>query len=1198
MTGTQIVPMLLDALVVDADVVARDTFRLWQFGYDALSSYASPEPLAFDRTGVPAEPGAYLHWTLPVALRQGTQDPATGEVTYPLVPNRWLVVRFSGTSARTATGWVVESDCPYSAVARQAGYDLARSSAYLVEPGTVSAWRASSDPYRNGVTLDPASADPLVANIGLAFPLDGWAERAATVPLFLTAAAPANPLFSTYTAHNRGVFSFYDDLAGIDEDTLGYAVVGWYSDPAAGDGLYAGYAESVAWTRTPAEPDGNDPLVQVENGGVLGVGLGNTAEDALLALVAQQLTAKGYPTTALPLLRGLLYDLLPVLNQPNGDALVQQAVERAWFGARPGGYTWTVAPPPATGDGTQPAFVTPGWLATLNADQAALDLRLGELYAAQWAMNAMWLKNGVLPTYFPSAPDDAPAQGDVTAQLDPDTPGTVGATLLDAIEAVLAAAALVPQPADGVADPAQAYAAGIAAFAEAKGLPEGATLKAVPAPSFWQPGNPVVMLSGVTPPSGAETDDPPPVRAPGDVVTALTVGTASFAAASVPAPPGAAALPGGVAALVAEAYLLDPANAAALAAAAGADVTAVRAAMTAHDPASYTGTLPALLRAWSQPWEPLLMEWSVRYIDVPYDATPSAWTFDGDDYRLTDTAAVTGVTDESGQQVVGISLLSQHTQAVFADRLASFARSYGEDGALDQLASWLGAVDGWKFLAQELTGFGDLLALRDGRAFRRPTAADTVGAAGYHAADLIGYTDADTGSAYSIPARYRGHVTTAPFLPPDEPAFRGVRAGQIWFDDLIVYDKFGRVLQVVAPPGITGLHDAKNFPVALDASMVPDTALVPGVVSVAQLPPRLLQGARLDVTLLDGATGEPFAPGTPGANPVGGWVLPSHLDAGLLLYDPAGRALGEYRTTVGPDGSRAGAWSPPPGSATVAALADVTAAAPLVGGLASSAALATGPAFDAFLQVIDATLWTVDPLGARADQSLSVLVGRPLALVRLRVALTLDGPALLDPSWAATIHPPAAAFTAYEIPVRLGDQAMRDDGLVGYFAGGTFEAFSSVVAPAAGQSFVSQIGPPPAGTDYVHVTPGGYVDVVALLDPRAGVRATTGLLPDTVVAVPQEFVGPALAGLEVTFRVGPALTTTGATPVAAGAVAAFPQAVAYPMPAERAGTWSWWQPVADGWQGYALTDLPSDAQFTGGGAEVRDGVLRLDLDRT
>ena len=229
MSDTLIVPIQLDAMVVNAGVAGRDGFRWWQFNYQALDSFQSPEPPANGSQLPIFGNGIYLSWALPLALRTGTQQtPQTMSVGYNLVPNRWLVIRINGTGPqRQAVGWVLESDCPYTAAT---GADLGQTSPYLVDPPTVQMWAHSSDTFRNATGLDPTSTDAQYVNLGIPFSLSQeWSEKAADT-MFLTAVAPANPVFSIYYPHNPGVFSFYDDLNNITTDTLSYLVIGWFSD--------------------------------------------------------------------------------------------------------------------------------------------------------------------------------------------------------------------------------------------------------------------------------------------------------------------------------------------------------------------------------------------------------------------------------------------------------------------------------------------------------------------------------------------------------------------------------------------------------------------------------------------------------------------------------------------------------------------------------------------------------------------------------------------------------------------------------------------------------------------------------------------------------------------------------------------------------------------------------------------------------
>ncbi|GLW11364.1 hypothetical protein Misp01_64920 [Microtetraspora sp. NBRC 13810] len=1247
MRPTLVVPVTLDALVITTAVKGENAFRIWTQSYTALQGYGTPEPDEGDRqVEAPrfTDTGVHLHWTLPRGLRHGVQDPQTGEVRFPPVPNRWLLTRFSGTTSRQVKAWVIESDCPHSTYARQHGHDDSHSSDFVIAADTVNAWQASTDPYRSAARPRNPEPGSYQVPIGLAFPIQdaqSWTERAAGDPLYLTAIGAANPYFPSYTPHNSNIFSFVDDLADLTAaTTLGYHVIGWYSRPDAdilaappqdtsyagllahldwqdprltGDAdhdaavepatrsLYAGHALTVTWDPGASAAPATDPLRQIRDNGKLDAAIANTTEDAFVALAGRALDGTtATPTAAdMQLLRAFLYDLLPLAEEKGGDERVRRSIHNAWFGASSGGYSWTVTPSATTGDTPQPV-TTPDWLDTLNDDQRRLDAQLGELASLQWRLNALWLKNGICAQSL-MPPDDAPEQQQMEDELDPGRDGSLAQTVRRKTTEARDQAAKVPQPDTSHADPQDALLAGIDAFAQAKGLAPGATLKALPQPPYWQSNNPVITLSGITPPPDATVSDEPLLVRPvtddlSTLISSVTVRdtpiTATPGQGPMPGVPIQAALPETAGELLAEYFLLDPGNAPALAAATGLPADEVTATLTAHRPADYTGTLPALgLVPWQQPWQPLFMEWRAYYVPIPYAVgTQRCWTFDGTDYRFTPGEAVV---DPATVEIRGISGLGPHPRELFASRLKKFVADHGTADQRAQLEDWLTAIGDWGFLAQELTGFNERLAARDTRAFRRPTPGDP----GFpQIAELAGYPDAAT--ADGLPARYRGRVTTAPYLPQGASApFQETRQGQIYLRQLFLYDKFGRVLDVVNPdPEGGGLHDYRNFPLVIDDALATETSLLPSIASVAQLPPRPLQPARLDFDLLDGMTGSRVVGTDAELNPVGGWVLPNHLDHSLLLYDPTGRLLGTYRLLVTQDG-RLGQWEPPPDGG-VTTLDQVAALAPVVAGLIRSPRLAPEAGFTAFLDVIDSTLWTSDPLGTRADQNLSVLIGRPLALVPAQLRLRLDGAPIFDTGWAATLSPPPPSFTGDEFAVRLGDQLARDDGLIGYFGtdsqgGYRYDSFNSVATPDGQQDYVTQIGPlgpcaTPSAANYLQLTFGDPAPtrVLLLMDPRAGVHAITGITPAAEISVPSGHVEKALARIEALFRFGPVVTTR------------YPQSIAFPRPSEKQGGWSWLLPAPGNapWTSYPLTPALPNAQFPDAPTTLQDGLLRFTAD--
>src|SRR5437868_5727123 len=200
-----LVPVRVTALMVNADV--KSTYwRRWgaEFGgYRHLSP--EPDPLTVSASSPP--PGVLLHWELPLALRNGMVQ-ADGTSTYPDVPNRWLVVRYSGTSGnRSATGWLVQSDCLRDT--------------------------ASTDNSPYAVPTSNEDPTPVRRYIGRVLPL----SRDLITPTStakLTAIGPGLPAFSLYQPYNLGVFSLHDNLSDLtgDRRALAYLVMGWYDGNA------------------------------------------------------------------------------------------------------------------------------------------------------------------------------------------------------------------------------------------------------------------------------------------------------------------------------------------------------------------------------------------------------------------------------------------------------------------------------------------------------------------------------------------------------------------------------------------------------------------------------------------------------------------------------------------------------------------------------------------------------------------------------------------------------------------------------------------------------------------------------------------------------------------------------------------------------------------------------------------------------
>lgn len=1208
MQETLIVPVDLDALAANEAVIRRDSFRWWTFNYNALSRYKSAEPLAFNQYVGGQKPGVYLHWVLPRALRTGFEE--KNAVRYPLVPNRWLVIR---RGSDTTKSWVLESDCP--TCPETPPETAAQTSAYLIDPGILAMWKDCADSRRKNANISSADPhEPITVNLGIPFPLENWHEQASET-MFLTALAPSNAEFSIYVAHNRNIFSFYDDLAGIDKDTLSYFVAGWYSDPGKdvvrtgprgftgkdtqaevletlgwslteGEvpqqierSIYSGSVFSIAWERAGVAPQ-DDPLEEIRQSKKLNVAVGNNTVDAFSALLASQLSGYQDAGRTAALLRAFQYNLLHVLDEPGGEAMLDKKVRDAWFSSRPGGYRWELAARRAEGGNhggkeLELAGREEDLLLRLNADQNAYEREAAELVQLQWDLHAAWWKKGHLRNIFPN--QTGYRSEDFDGLLDAANPASLLSRVRRQLEKVDALAQKLPRPlpeGNGKEGEQAAFLRGIEAFAQRNSIDPEKQLKAVAKARYWQGTDPVMVIAGVQPAKEADPGVNLNVRLGSQLITGFSIAgidvEASRLVEKMPPLPNREALPGAAADLFVEFLLLDPASAQLAASLPGQSVDALKERICRHNYGDYRGVLPQKgLEQWSQPWSPIFMEWRVRYIHVPHEAEGKKnWLFDGIDYILDDNAAGDGKIVQIG----GISPLSTHIRHTFKERLREFISGGGESKGYAQLDEWMRKVDGWCFVSQELTGFRAMLAQRDARTFRAPGG----------------------GMKEAV-------ADTVPFLLNDVLSdFYGICQGQIFFTDLMLYDKFGRVLDLTRSETGSGLYKHENFPLLRDAAMLPPRSLQPAVTAPAQLPPRLLQHMRLEVLLSDQRDDSMTLGESPRVNPICGWILMNHLDHGLLLYAPGGSAMGELRLQKPAPGEKRVVWSPPV-NGEIRTLLQIREFFPHLGAFIAGLAGRGEAEFFALLETIDRTMWTLEPLRGQSDLHLSLLVGRPLALVRAGFRFQLEGPPLIDAGWQATFAPVEPPFLKYSFSLRLGDLIARNDGTIGYFTGNDYTCFHSVAVPPPHNDYVCQIGPPgrPQG-NYLELQAGASAPtcVTLLVDPRSPIHAFTGLLPVKDFKIPARFFEQALKTMEASFHAGPLLTKIIPVETTGEEKQAFQNTVAVLPPAEQNGTWSWWEKerAQDGevqWHGYGLRDASPDARMENASVSLREGILQL-----
>src|SRR5262249_38266626 len=120
-------------------------------------------------------------------------------------------------------------------------------------------------------------------------------------------------------------------------------------------------------------------------------------------------------------------------------------------------------------------------------------------------------------------------------------------------------------------------------------------------------------------------------------------------------------------------------------------------------------------------------------------------------------------------------------------------------------------------------------------------------------------------------------------------------------------------------------------------------------------------------------------------------------------------------------------------------------------------------ALSALLRAVDTTAWTIDPFGSLGTEHASVLVGRPIALMRMQLELQVEddlgegdeATLNLDTDARALRQAAYDRLSARQITVRLGELTRTDDGVLGYFVDDDYSRFTPVSPEVLSQARAS-----------------------------------------------------------------------------------------------------------------------------------------------
>jgi hypothetical protein len=983
--------------------------------------------------------------------------------------------------------------------------------------------------------------------------------------------------------------------------------------------LCAGVISEVVWDQT--DPSKQTPFLASPVAGQpwtdqVDIAIGNTTVQAVSALVKSHLTgAAGDPVLASyeTLLNALQLGVLRDLEgQGNALAILEQTLHARAFAGTDGGHRWTIQTKAAPGSqaSVQLTLKLPlaEQLAALNSAQLAYDQARSRLLTARQQLFMDWIiyvkqlcrkppETYVVPTNTLSAflaagaselravTSAATTAGLLHYQTDPATGRITGVTA-DGAATTLAGQVVVAY---------QTVAAALGA------LPDGWELDAVPADPFWLPTDPVVVLEGsrIEPARRNGPGVTIPARADSELVSVLTAGQQTVSVSDLrglTVPPSAMPYAQAAAAVIGEAALLDPAYApASTAAATAALYTAVHTSgyQRTVQPAELTVTfgnaagiaLPPDTVGWNEqtplpefspsrldPFLPVWLTWEGQLYPLARDQAVSypAGTL-ADNFILASDeidlgypppatfAAKTPVTYN------GEVVLSKKPFVSLTEQINRYLAEFPGDEASTELGNARDYLAGRKVMSQALDTFNLAQTLRT--TIPQLPVQNLVVTVDPTTAAIAKAAIATPGDSWYD----TGFNSLAPISagPPALYNYGPLRAGFLELGKLTIVDVFGQLLS---------LETATTRPGVLQVTAAGDMSPVAGDTANegrAYLPPRVLAPGRVDARWLSAAF-DPSVPGFtadfaesndhPATSPVCGWIVPNHLDLLLAFYDADGSAIGSfglehddnvYRT-------RAGNTANPLDDLITDIGPD---SAPLVNMHVARLMRYIGGQPGGFLtdlmSAIEQSDQFINPAGFAQDAALSVLIGRPLAILRCAQSISTAGGVLpasqadttaagaLNTAVTGKLHDygdrqarTSAGLAQMSIPVRLGELTNIDDGLVAFLPeGGTASAPYSVVyattAPAGGKHSVVQ-----PGADTIELTLNGPALTFTLLaDPRSPVHVSTGVLPTVTMQMPPEQYVRAMQQLAVTFTARPVLSDQ--------------LGLRLPLPAEVGFSWSW-----------------------------------------
>jgi hypothetical protein len=1128
--------------------------------------------------------GIHLHWALPDALTK-TINPKIQHgqpINFPPVPNRWLVTRTGGGLATKQ--WVIESDYLYP---EGAGNNMGSVNI----PCHTDPVKGKHQPFRY---------------LGRKMPLAAWLNNTESAEYYapLTAVGYGEPTFAAFYPNCFSVFGFYDgDINALQNNSLSYDVIGWYNkttqdylktfityfnetykgiDTDKSKELLNAIKAEFKWTLADENQDFPEQMVcyarlsfqpagSTENTAqntATQIAVGNTGTEALSAYLAQTIdpdhkSILEEQLEALHLAVGLEYRQLDI------GPKFKEARHEKGFHALPAGSLWTIryetqASQANAADAHAREQVTlPDKMAhhlnILNLRQQAYDRAWHEIETLRHQLFADWYKY-MLCAYPPDdSRDDYPNIDEVKHYI-----------TVKGINPLKDKVSATGKLSGGKVDPATKQFT-TASDSEPDSLPNSLAaqlatainklhtevenynkqlnnstlsyrLKNIASPRYWQPNDPVIMITGDAAKYTSRHGQDGRLREDG----------------------------------LLECQILSPSP------------TSIRDRLNAitsqidEIKKNVNGEHIAFNTWKQQSWHPFLLEWEVEVLPVKHQGNLHPTSRDYEHQFMThnytlgenqpDLSIKPGTGFAKGANVyngrciltpyagiklkkeIEVFLTEKHaldTKTVLAQYFAETGETQSDNylsqsGNIAKVKQWYenkitSKTQQQKAQAPIYTAIRAYAQLQTTHAISQALGGFNAGLLMHKQtmqlpiADPLGFADYQP-FTNAVRDAVQNNFKLAP-LPLND--FNPIRSGVMNILEVRLIDTFGRIKVDFDPQE---LITTEQMSPPKDSGWGNHWLL---------LPPRLVQPARLNFRWLSASQGEQEMNDHPATTPICGWMLPNNLDSSLMFYDNNGKLLGLINQNA--------IWKQAPGSDVQMAIVDIPNRhlQKVVERLAvadetdDQEVITRKQSFlTHFITVLDSALENIDPENFAQHQDWALLMGRPIAVVRASVNLELQGLPAIHHGWNVFRQDmrrntrETDEFTQVKFPIRLGEYQQLNDSLIGYWQENDGDLTETFYAPQSAMVNDPQIRThsqePLNLTQAIADAP---QTVTMLMDPAGKVHATCGILPIKAIDIPPDQYKKAVQNIEITFLSTPILTDQGK--------------IHLPLPNEGDYHWSW-----------------------------------------